>query len=133
MDWDVQLDAFEPLAPILPYLVGYLLLLLFLRILVWPFVMGIVRRGALRKFILRLLWRVAYLALGLLLLASLFWVISSLGMAEPLVDFLLGLGNISIPRTEFSFPVYFILLALAAFVGLWWFVRRPAPKPRARR
>ncbi len=119
---DLPVKGLEPLEPLLAYLIVYLVLLVALRLFLWPLLrVFLFRRGPLlfRRFTLLL----ARLVAGGLVLLGLLWALAALGLSEPLYKAFDELGNVDLPALG-TVPLFFLFLLLLVYL----FVIRPALK-----
>ncbi|MGH2544625.1 MAG: hypothetical protein ACRDIB_17670 [Ardenticatenaceae bacterium] len=122
----LQERGLEGLSELLPYLVGYLLVLVLLRLFLWPFLTGLFGRGIFFKkirSILLLLFRLS-LILGLVLLGL--WVLVRFGIFEPLPEWTVAMEEIELPLGGVSIPAILLFILFAGIVliaYLWGAVR----------
>ena len=124
---DLPIKGLDRLEPFLAVVALYLLFLIVLRLVLWPFLLALRQRNLLGRalaFVGNLLLRLV--AIGGLLLTGL-WALWVLGLQEDIVRLLenvpdLDLGDINVPTINWVIPVLFILLLLL----LWFFAIRPA-------
>jgi hypothetical protein len=119
---DLPVKGLEPLEPLLAYLIVYLVVLVALRLFLWPMLrVFLFRRGPLLFRRLTLLLARA-VAAGLVLL-GLVWALAALGLSEPLYEAFDELGSVDLPALG-TVPLFFLFLLLLVYL----FVIRPALK-----
>jgi hypothetical protein len=112
----------EELQPFFAVVLLYVVVLVVLRLFLWPAILDLRRRnllGRLLHFIGNLMVRL--LLLGGLALAG-FWALWVLGLEDNLIDFLVELPSLEISEINLVIPGLFLLLLIL----LWFFAVRPA-------
>lgn len=124
---DFPITGLDRLEPFLAVVALYLLFLILLRLVLWPFLLALRQRNLLGRtlaFVGNLLLRL--IALGALLLMGL-WALLVLGLRQDMVRLLEDLpdfdfGDINAPTVNWVIPLLFLLLLIL----LWVFAIRPA-------
>lgn len=118
---DLPLRDIDELQPLFAVGLLYVVVLVVLRLFLWPAILDLRRRNLLG----RLLHTIGNLMVRLLLLAGLalggFWALWVLGLEDNLIDFLVGLPSLEIREINLVIPGLFILLLIL----LWFFAIRP--------
>lgn len=86
MDIDLPIRGLDRLSPLFAYLIIYLVILIFIRLVLWPLLLKLRSRGTIGKiirFLIPVLMRLAIFG-GLFL--SFLWALSELGLAEGLYE-----------------------------------------------
>src|SRR5687767_254311 len=119
---DLPLRDVEELQPFFAIAILYLVVLVVLRLFLWPTVLLLRERnvlGRLLHFLGNLMLRL--FILGGMVLAG-FWALWILGLEDNLIDFLVELPSFEIGEINLVIPAVFILLLIL----LWFFALRPA-------
>jgi hypothetical protein len=116
---DLPIKGLEPLAPLLAYLIVYLLGLVLLRLFLWPLITTLLfRRGPLLARTASLL--LARLAAAGLVLGAAVWSLAALGLDELFYDLLEDTPDLDLATIA---PIFLFFLFLFALV--YFFVIRP--------
>jgi len=119
---DLPLRDMDDLQPLFAVVLLYVVVLVILRLFLWPAIQDLRKRnvlGRLLHFLGNLMVRL--LILGGIALAG-FWALLVLGLDDNLVDFLGEVPNIEIGEINLVIPGVLILLLLL----LWFFAIKPA-------
>jgi hypothetical protein len=119
---DLPLRDIDDLQPVFAAVLLYVVVLVVLRLFLWPFLMGLRKRnflGKLLAFLATVLLRVLFLG-GLALAA--FWALWVLGLEEGLVNFVVEIPNMNFEDINLIILGAFVLLLIL----LWFFAIRPA-------
>jgi hypothetical protein len=130
MNGGAPVRGLEPLAPLVAYLVVYLIFLIILRLLIWPLLVDASHGGGLSRLASRIIGILLRLGAVLLMLVGLLWALDVLGWAEPVYGALgalpvLALDLPGLPEVEI--PLLLILAAIVLLVLLRYvlgYVRR---------
>lgn len=129
MDINPPVRGMEELQPLLAYLFIYFIVLVLLRLFLWPALMAILRRRTLPRLLgllATILLRLA--AFGLLVLGFL-WSLAVLGVDERFYDFLRDLGDIEIPYLG-VIPIIVLILGIIIYFVIRPAFSRPSPPRR---
>ncbi len=119
---DLPLRDMDDLQPLFAVVTVYLVILVVLRLFLWPAIQDLRKRnliGRLLHFLVNLMVRLLLLG-GLAL--SFFWALWILGLEDNLVDFLVQLPSLEVGEINLVIPGVFILLLIL----LWFFAVKPA-------
>jgi hypothetical protein len=119
---DLPLRDMDDLQPLFAVVVVYVVILVILRLFLWPAIQDLRKRNLLG----RILHVLGNLMLRLLLLGGLalafLWSLWVLGLEDNLVDLLVDLPSLELSEINLVIPGVFILLLIL----LWFFAIKPA-------